>query len=106
VFTLGFETPGKRADHFKEHVVIGGEFPGITSVLEYERLAIAFFGEIIDGVILLECVRWWNGDVVRYNTVTNEFGVARANGIIKSYYKPDPSFHSFATNLDYFLDQC
>jgi pyocin large subunit-like protein len=46
-----------------------------------------------------------NGDIVRFNPVTNEFGVARADGVIRTYFKPDPAVHGFPTNLDYFKAQ-
>jgi len=42
---------------------------------------------------------------VRYNPATEEFGVAQGNGTIRTYFKPDPSIHGYATNLDYFNAQ-
>jgi pyocin large subunit-like protein len=29
-----------------------------------------------------------NGDVLRYNSVTNEFAVGRADGTIRTYFRP------------------
>ena len=42
------------------------------------------------------------GDTVRFDPETDEFGVISADGIIRTYYRPDPDLHGFATNLDYF----
>jgi filamentous hemagglutinin len=46
-----------------------------------------------------------NGDVVRYNPATDEFGVVKPDGTIRTYYKPDPARHGRPTNLDYFNAQ-
>jgi filamentous hemagglutinin len=45
-----------------------------------------------------------NGDIVRYNPVTDGFGVASPTAI-RTYYKPDPAVHGYPTNLDYFNAQ-
>jgi filamentous hemagglutinin len=46
-----------------------------------------------------------NGDIVRYNPATEEFGIVKSDGTIRTYYKPDPANHGFPTNLDYFNAQ-
>jgi filamentous hemagglutinin len=43
-----------------------------------------------------------NGDVVRYNPGTHEFGVVSKGGSIRTYYKPDPAVHGKGSNLEYF----
>lgn len=43
-----------------------------------------------------------NGDIVRYNPGTDEFGVVSSGGSICTYYKPDPAVHVKSSNLDYF----
>ena len=57
-------------------------------------------GEPSDGT--LEGVRSWNGDTVRYNDNTGEFGIVSSSGTIKTYSVPDPAVHGFPTNIDYF----
>ncbi|ASV88650.1 putative large secreted domain protein (plasmid) [Ochrobactrum quorumnocens] len=42
---------------------------------------------------------------MRYNPVTEEFGVVSSSGDIRTYYRPDPTVHGWPTNLDYFNDQ-
>jgi filamentous hemagglutinin len=80
----------------------GGDF-GATTAAKYEQRAADFLtGPRGTGV--LEKVRP-NGDVVRYNATTEEFGVVRPNGTIRTYYKPDPAAHGNPTNLDYFNAQ-
>jgi hypothetical protein len=43
-----------------------------------------------------------DGDIVRYNRVTEDFGIMTPGGSIRTYYKPDPRAHGYATNQDYF----
>ncbi len=43
--------------------------------------------------------------IVRFNPVTDEFGVLSSSGTIKTYYKPDPVIHGKVSNLDYFNAQ-
>ncbi|MEU7583764.1 hypothetical protein AB0B50_40005 [Streptomyces sp. NPDC041068] len=43
-----------------------------------------------------------NGDVLRFNPRTNEFGVKDPSGVPRTYFKPDPTSHGYPTNLDYF----
>jgi len=43
---------------------------------------------------------------VIYNEFSQEFGVLRKDGIIKTYYIPDPAVHGKANNLIYFFAEC
>ncbi|MFF7839937.1 polymorphic toxin-type HINT domain-containing protein [Streptomyces ossamyceticus] len=43
-----------------------------------------------------------NGDIVRYNRATEDFGIMTPDGSIRTYYKPDPRNHGYASNQDYF----
>lgn len=52
---------------------------------------------------VLEKVRS-NGDIVRYNPSTDEFGVVSSGGSIRTYYKPGPTVHGKDSNLEYFND--
>lgn len=98
----GFAGLGSRADHFKSH---RDDFPTAASDLDYERMAKAFLTAALSAT-LLECVRSSNGDVIRFNTVTQEFAVMRADGVIKTFYKADPRWHGFGRNLRYFQVEC
>jgi hypothetical protein len=95
-----FADNAKLADHFGRH---GGDF-GAKTASEYQSKADRFLtGQRGQGV--LEKARPRSGDVVRYNPATEEFGVVSKDGVIKTYYKPDPSVHGEPTNLDYFKKQ-
>jgi len=72
---------------------------------EYEALADTFLGGPNDPNTL-ECIRRRDGALLRYNPVTNEYGVLRKNGIIKTYFKPDVARHKKPTNFDYFIEEC
>ncbi|HBI42127.1 MAG TPA: hypothetical protein DDY78_04620 [Planctomycetales bacterium] len=92
-------TPVQNAfKHFKDH---GADF-GAINALDYVRRARNFLLNPPAGT--LTKIRP-NGDVVRYNSATNTFGVLAPNGSPRTFYKPDPAAHGFATNLDYFHAQ-
>lgn len=94
-----FADNAKLQDHFARH---GSDF-GAPSAQQYEAMADGFLtGPRQAGV--LEKTRP-NGDVIRFNPATDEFGVVSRRGIIRTYYKPDPSVHGYPTNLDYFNAQ-
>jgi hypothetical protein len=95
----GFASDEQLQDHFDRH---GGDF-GATTPAEYEQQADRFLNDP-PGEGVLEKVRP-NGDVVRYNPVTDEFGVTQPDGTIRTYFKPDPAVHGYPTNLDYFNAQ-
>ncbi len=91
-----FASAARRNDHFARH---GGDF-GARSARAYERAAGRFLtGRPERGV--LQATRR-NGDIVRYNPRTNEFGVVKPDGTIRTYYKPDPATHGLRSNMDYF----
>ena len=98
---IGFASPSDRADHFKNH---GDDF-GAASEFEYERMAVAFLNAPKDAHIL-QGTRFGNGDIIRFHTVTEAFAVMRSDGIVKTFYKPDPAWHGFSTNLAYFKNEC
>ncbi|HEV2288629.1 MAG TPA: RHS repeat-associated core domain-containing protein [Candidatus Acidoferrales bacterium] len=78
----GFADDSSLAAHFEKH---GAEF-GAKSEGEYEALAKDFLsGPKLEGV--LEKVRP-NGDILRYNPATNEFGVISKSGAIRTFFKP------------------
>lgn len=108
----GFVSAARLTDHFERH----GADLGAIDEADYLRKAKIFLERDISGTEVEECFRT-QGDLVRYNPVTEEFGVADVAGVIRTYYKPVPQHlappgtdpaktHTFPTNLDYFLDAC
>jgi filamentous hemagglutinin len=89
----------KLLDHFERH---GADF-GAISPSEYGRMASDFLRQS-NSEFVLEKMRA-NGDIVRYSPSTEEFGILSKDGVIRTYYKPDPSVHGLKTNLDYFNAQ-
>ncbi|MGB8345878.1 MAG: polymorphic toxin-type HINT domain-containing protein [Ktedonobacteraceae bacterium] len=97
----GFANQERLTDHFERH---GGDFGSpFTTESDYEQGAKDFMhGPMASDTY--QGVRS-NGDIVRFNEGTNAFGVARSNGVIKTYYIPDPAIHGYATNWEYVLSQ-
>lgn len=94
-FTLGFADTVKLIDHYDRH---GTDF-GAKSEAEYEQQADSFLGgPAATGT--LECFRR-NGDLVRYNTLTSEFGVLHADNTIGTYWRLNKQ-----DNMAYFKRQC
>ena len=87
------------ADHFQRH----GPELGLTTEAAYLAAAIELF-VLPTSPTVWECVRA-SGDFVRYDTVTQRFGVLSRDGvIIKSLYFPTPGHGE--TRRDYFDRQC
>ena len=94
-----FADPSKLLDHYTRH---GADF-GAASAAHYEQMADAFLNGCC-GTGVLQKIRA-NGDIVRYDSATQAFGVVKPDGTIRTYYKPDPAVHGYPTNLDYFNAQ-
>ena len=94
-----FSSEKELQRHFDDH---GNDF-GAKNPAEYRAQADKFLNtERSPGT--LEKIRG-NGDIVRFNPKTDEFGVSRPDGTIRTYYKPNPQIHGKPTNLDYFNAQ-
>jgi filamentous hemagglutinin len=105
-----FADTSKLEDHANRH---GSDF-GASTAAEYEQQANTFTnGPLGHGV--LEKTRP-NGDIIRYNDVTGEFGIAQPDGTIRTYYlprtplnnnlnPPGTKTHKYPTNLDYYNAQ-
>lgn len=94
-FTRGFESQGKLIDHFDRH---GMDF-GATSEADYEALADTFLGGprrpgTQEG-------RRRNGDIIRYNIMSREFGIVTADGFILTYWRLNTR-----DNMAYFRRAC
>ena len=96
-----FDDEASKADHLKRH---GSDF-GAKTADEYEKMAREFLNEPL-GASVQECVRRGNGDTIRFDTVTEAFAIMRSDSIIKSFYKPEVSWHGYRTNLLYFQAEC
>ena len=95
-----FADPTRRALYFRKH---GAEF-AVATEGAYEAMAERFMNLPLRQPVL-ECVRR-NGDRVRFDPTTDEFGIARSIGAILSYYKPQPAVHLRPSNMQYFREQC
>ena len=109
LLTRGFIDVLEKAKHFDKHVTRRREFP-FTTPDEYEASADAFLTSPLDSTTTEECYRTKRdgtvGDKVRYNRITQQFGVLGNDNVIRSYFKPDPARHGKGTNLNYFHDAC
>ena len=102
----------KRQDHFADH----GHDMGAIDPIDYENKARDFLSKPFTVDSSIEERTRSNGDVVRYDKVTNEFAVATSSGTIKTYFKPmmrtqspngapPQNTHSRSSNYQYFLDE-
>jgi len=105
-----FDATELRIHYAKHHA----EF-AVATDREYEMLADRFLSGPAHPN-LRQCTRR-KGDFVRYDIVTQEYGVLSASGVIRSYFKPKPcasipmglpkaNCHRFPDNLRYFKYTC
>ncbi len=85
--------------HYVKH---GGEFDDVQNSLQYVRKATGWFDNPTSTTLSRTRA---NGDVVRFDPATDYFGVMTQNGTPRTFFKPDPAQHGYASNLDYFLAQ-
>lgn len=98
-FTLGFYV-GPLLDHFSKH---GAEF-GAISPLDYQARADEFLGAPLPRG-RQECVAS-NGDRIRFDPVTSEFGVLSSDRHIRTYYIMGYPTPNQARNALSFLRKC
>ncbi len=102
--------PRELLKHFIKH---GMEFQAATDK-QYEALADRFMtGPLHQNV--KQCKRK-GGDILRYDVVTEEFGILASHGLLRTYYKPVPCWrlpagstadcHPYRDNLTYFKFEC
>jgi hypothetical protein len=98
--TARFSSEDLLDGHLEDH---GSDF-GATTASEYEQQASDFLtNQENQDILEFERVQGYRaGDAVRFNPETDEFGVIRPDGTIRTYYRPNPNLHGFPTNLDYF----
>ena len=98
-YTRGFD-PSELLDHFDRH----GAEVGAASPEEYQWKADTFLGRPLEPPIR-ECKRN-NGDRVRFDPRTDEFGILSAHDVIRTYFTPKPRASGRRGKLQYFLRQC
>jgi filamentous hemagglutinin len=97
----GFMTKLDRDDHFQCH---NPEFdPSFASAEDYEAAGIAFLTGPLTGTMMEGMRR--NGDIIRFDSATDEFAICDRNGVLKTYYKPTPAIHKQRDNIVYFRGQ-
>jgi hypothetical protein len=70
---------------------------------DYATLADTFLGSPLDPEHQVEGRRS-DGDLVRLDLRTDEFGILSKSGHIVTYFKADPRTHEKGTNLEYFKE--
>ncbi len=98
LLTRGFLNDNELNDHFTKHVLVQGDIVGVTNETEYLELADNFCGGVRDANTD-EYIRSTDGAILRYNRITNEFGIVGSDGFIRTYYKP-------SAGERYFRRQC
>jgi hypothetical protein len=115
--TNGFRSRRELEQHHADHQA---EF-GTVTVVEYAALADAFWSDPKPSHI--HEYRRRQGDIMRYDPVTESLGVVDGKSIIRTFFKPIPcasisdavhraamklagKCHGYTTNLDYFKARC
>lgn len=114
--TRGFLNTRQLNRHFSEH----GADLGASNANDYEQSADGFLGSTLPSGVH-ECKRK-QGDTIRYDPQTQEYGVLDSKGIIRTYFKPVPCSslrasvraavrqagrcHGHANNFLYFQSEC
>lgn len=97
-YTNGYD-PLRMHDHYQRHAAR----LKIYNIADYVDRADHFCGGPRK-VTTIQLKRS-RGDIVRYDLWTKEFGILSTAGIVRTYYRPDPSHHGYPLNVCYFLVQ-
>lgn len=93
---LKFDT--KRLNyHFKKHAAL----TGTSSKEEYAMKAIRFISRDPRPGRIYQVRK--SGDIALFSYFTDEFAVFTADGLIRTYYKPESSMHGLQMNAAYFM---
>jgi len=96
--------PFKNRHNLERHFVRHGQEFGAATAAEYEKKADAFMTKPLHAGIL-ECHRR-NGDSVRFDPKTNQFGVSTSAGEILTFMIVTPLAGSTQTALQYYESAC
>lgn len=100
----GFDTARELIRHTYNHSEDFG-ISGPNEFTSYNNASIDFFERPSDG--LAEKVRF-NGDLVRWDPISNGFGILRADGVTRTYFVPDIDWlrsNGYSSVRDYFNAQ-
>lgn len=100
-FTRGFSTPLLLRRHARNHQAE----VNAADEAHYLALADAFCGGPL-GATIEECTRRSDGAIIRWDPVTDEYGILTADGFIKSYFVQDRTWHPAVSNRAYFEHDC
>jgi pyocin large subunit-like protein len=89
----------QKLQHYNDH----GAAVGAANANQYEAMADRFIGFNPLPRFHLQSKRPREEDLIRYNPMTNEFGIMDKNGYIRTYFKPNTSLHMLPRNLDYYF---
>ena len=92
-----FASSQKFDKHYDKHVTEQGEFGNISKE-EYLNKANDFIKS--DGADVLTKTAS-NGDVLKWNKLTDEFSIVTKDGVIRTYHRLNPEIHGEGSNLDY-----
>lgn len=103
VYTNGFSNDKALIDHFTRH----GPLLGINTEKEYEERADIFCGAPLDPAQthIHECTRR-GGDKIRYNQLTEEWGVLSSGNVIRTYYILSTALVKYGSGLTYYRLEC
>jgi hypothetical protein len=104
-FVLSFRTVRKRNEHFQMHSPRLAQFGIIVKSPEEYELKAAQFLDSTGSNTCRQCKNR-DGDTVKFDSKTDEFGLLSPDEYIKTYYIPDPYEHMAPTNSRYFQRQC
>lgn len=94
----------RTAKEYLKHCLKHAMQVGAKDCPDYENRALDFLTKPATPT-LHECSRKL-GDLVRYDSATDEFAIFSHDGFIRSYFKPTTATHGMKSNLDYFKKEC
>ena len=100
-YTTGFANMSRFIDHFTRHAPL----LGLATPAEYEAEADEFLGNPVLPAGVLQCFRS-NGDKIRYNPNTEEWGVLSSANVIKTYYILTSALAKHGNGTNYFNSEC
>lgn len=93
--------------HFRNHCRDHRIEVGAADCDEYALMALDFITKPkpAAGGTLHECKRN-HGDIVHYDSTTEEYCVLAYDGFLRTYMKPTTAWHGLASNMEYFQREC
>ena len=101
-YTSGFANTSRLADHFTRHAPL----LGVSTISVYEQEADNFMGNPNPPPEVVECIRPREGDKIRYNPHTDEWGVLSAANVLRTYYILTDAIIIHGNGMNYFLSEC